>query len=128
MLAVRIDHFGSPAELLIQELPQPDLASDEVLVEVYAAGINPSDIKNVAGNMQNTTLPRTPGRDFAGIIVEGSESLIGTEVWGTGGDVGFTREGTHAQYVALPKNAVAPKPQNLSMDEAGTIGVTYVTA
>jgi NADPH:quinone reductase-like Zn-dependent oxidoreductase len=64
MLAVRIDHFGSPSELLIQELPKPKLASDEVLVEVHAAGINPSDVKNVSGNMQNTTLPRTPGRDL----------------------------------------------------------------
>ena len=129
MLAVRIDHFGSPSELLTQELPKPNLASDEVLVEVHAAGINPSDVKNVSGNMQNTTLPRTPGRDFAGIVVEGSQSLIGTEVWGTGGsDIGFTRDGTHAQYIVLPKQAVTPKPRNLSMDEAGSIGVRYVTA
>ena len=128
MLAVRIDHFGPPSELLIQELPKPNLASDEVLVEVHAAGINPSDVKNVSGNMQHTTVPRTPGRDFAGIVVEGPQSLIGTEVWGTGGDIGFTRDGTHAQYIALPKEAVTPKPRNLSMEEAGSIGVTYVTA
>ena len=128
MLAVRIDHFGSPSELLIQELPKPNLASDEVLVEVHAAGINPSDVKNVSGNMQHTTVPRTPGRDFAGIVVEGSQSLIGTEVWGTGGDIGFTRDGTHAQYIALPKEALTLKPRNLSMEEAGSIGVTYVTA
>ena len=128
MLAVRIGHFGSPSELLIQALPKPSLASDEVLVEVHAAGINPSDVKNVLGTMQDTTLPRTPGRDFAGIVVEGPENLMGTEVWGTGGDIGFTRDGTHAQYIALPKEAVAPKPASLSMDEAGSIGVTYVTA
>lgn len=128
MLAVRIDHFGSPSELVIQKLPKPSLASDEVLVEVHAAGINPSDVKNVLGAMQDTTLPRTPGRDFAGIVVEGPKNLMGTEVWGTGGDIGFTRDGTHAQYIALPKKAVAPKPASLSMDEAGSIGVTYVTA
>lgn len=128
MLAVRINHFGSPSELLIQELPKPNLASDEVLVEVHVAGINPSDVKNVLGNMQHTTLPRTPGRDFAGIVVEGSDGLIGTEVWGTGGDNGFTRDGTHAQYIALPKEALTSKPRNLSMDDAGSIGVTYVTA
>lgn len=128
MLAVRIDQFGSPSELLIQELPIPNLAADQVLVEVHAAGINPSDVKNVAGTMQHTTLPRTPGRDFAGIVVEGPEHLVGVEVWGTGGDIGFTRDGTHAQYIALPRDAVAPKPASLSMDEAGSIGVTYVTA
>lgn len=37
MLAVRIDRFGSPSELIIQELPKPKLASDEVLVEVHVA-------------------------------------------------------------------------------------------
>ena len=128
MLAVRIDHFGAPSELLIQEIPKPSPTFNQVLVEVHAAGINPSDVKNVLGTMQDTTLPRTPGRDFAGVVVEGPEGLIGAEVWGTGGDIGFTREGTHAQYITLPKEAVAPKPMRLSMDEAGSIGVTYVTA
>lgn len=56
MLAVRVDHFGSPAELLIQELPKPSLTSNQVLVEIHAAGINPSDIKNVSGTMPDTTL------------------------------------------------------------------------
>jgi len=129
MLAVRIDHFGVPSELQIQELPCPALTSDDqVLVKVYAAGINPSDVKNVAGAMQGTKLPRTPGRDFAGVVVAGAASLIGQEVWGTGGDIGFTQDGTHAEYIALPKTAISPKPQALSMDEAGSIGVTFVTA
>lgn len=102
------------------------MSADEVLVEVYAAGINPSDVKNVAGVMEDTTLPRTPGRDFAGVIVEGDS--IGMEVWGTGGDIGFIRNGTHAQYLAIPKDGIAPKPKTLSMSEAGSIGVTHVTA
>ncbi|MBV9388967.1 MAG: zinc-binding alcohol dehydrogenase family protein [Chroococcidiopsidaceae cyanobacterium CP_BM_ER_R8_30] len=129
MLAVRFDHFGPPAEnLQIQEVPKLTLTAEEVLVEVHAAGVNPSDAKNVLGNMENTTLPRTPGRDFAGIVVEGPKDLVGKEVWGTGGDIGFTRDGTHAEYLVLPKEAVRSKPQNLSMAEAGSIGVTYVTA
>ena len=36
------------------------------LVRVMAASVNPSDVKNVAGAMKQTTLPRIPGRDFAG--------------------------------------------------------------
>lgn len=78
--------------------------------------------------MEHTTLPRTPRRDFAGVVVEGPENLVGTEVWGTGGDIGFTRDGSHAQYIVLPKEAVRPKPSTLSMEEAGSAGVTYVTA
>ncbi len=128
MLAVRINSFGPPSELQIQDVPQPGLGLNEVLVEVLAAGINPSDVKNIAGNMQHTTLPRTPGRDFAGIVVCGPDSIIGREVWGTGGDIGFTRDGTHAEYIALPLDAIRPKPRSLSMDEAGSIGVTFVTA
>lgn len=128
MLAIRFDHFGSPADLQIQEIPKPTLTPEEVLVEVHAAGVNPSDVKNVSGNMENTTLPRTPGRDFAGIVVEGANDLLGKEVWGTGGDIGFTRDGTHAEYIVIPKQAVRSKPENLSMAEAGSIGVTYVTA
>ena len=53
---------------------------------------------------------------------------VGTEVWSTGGDIGFTRDGSHAEYIVLPKDAVRPKPSTLSMEEAGSAGVTYVTA
>jgi len=78
--------------------------------------------------MENTALPRTPGRDFAGVVVEGAADLVGIETWGTGGDIGFTRDGSHAGYLVLPGEAIRPKPSNLSMEEAGSIGVTYVTA
>ncbi len=128
MRAIRFAHFGSPDQLQLQDLPKPVLMPDEVLVEVHAAAVNPSDVKNISGNMEHTTLPRTPGRDFAGTVVEGPENLVGTEIWGTGGDIGFTRDGTHAEYIVLPKDAVQPKPRSLSMEQAGTVGVTYVTA
>jgi NADPH2:quinone reductase len=72
--------------------------------------------------------PRTPGRDFAGTVVEGPEGLIGAEVWGSGGDIGITRDGSHARLLALPPEAVFRKPANLSMREAAAIGVPFVTA
>ena len=128
MLAARINQFGSPASLQLEDLPKPNLAGGEVLVQIHAAGITPGDVKNLAGKMLNTTLPRTPGRDFAGVVVEGAEALLGQSVWGTGGDIGFTRDGTHATYIALPQSAVSLKPAHLSIEQAGSIGVTYVTA
>ena len=128
MWAARIKQFGSPASLQLEDLPKPSLADGEVLVQIQAAGITPGDVKNVAGKMLNTTLPRTPGRDFAGVVVEGAEALLGQVVWGTGGDIGFTRDGTHAEYIALPERAVSLKPHNLSIEQAGAIGVTYITA
>lgn len=128
MRAIQFQKTGSLSELKSQELPQPTLTSDEVLVEIHASAVNPSDVKNVLGMMPHTTLPRTPGRDFAGVVVEGPSHRVGTEVWGTGGELGFTRNGTHAQYIVLPKDAVRPKPEALSMQAAAALGVGYVTA
>ncbi|NET46473.1 zinc-binding alcohol dehydrogenase family protein [Okeania sp. SIO2B3] len=127
--AIRFDNFGSPTtQLKLEELPTPVLQPGEVLVEVHAASINPSDVKNILGVMESTTLPRTPGRDFAGVVVAGAPNLIGTEVWGTGGDIGFIRDGSHASHLVLPVGAIQPKPQNISMIQAATIGVRYITA
>lgn len=129
MRALRFENFGSPAtELKLEELSTPILQPDEVLVEVHAASINPSDVKNLLGVMENTILPRTPGRDFAGVVVAGASNFIGTEVWGTGGDIGFIRDGSHASHLTLPVTAIQPKPKNISMIQAATIGVRYVTA
>jgi NADPH:quinone reductase-like Zn-dependent oxidoreductase len=128
MRAVVLRQFGDPKLLTIEEVPTPQPSGDEVLVEVHAASINPSDVKNVSGAMHGTTLPRIPGRDFAGVIVRGPAGSIGHQVWGTGGDTGFTRDGSHAQYILLPLAAAAPKPSILSMEEAGSAGLTFVTA
>ena len=100
----------------------------EVTIEVHAAGINPSDAKALLGLMPSAVFPRTPGRDFAGIVVEGPASLRRVEVWGSGGDVGISRNGSHAERLVLPASAVRRKPGNLSMLEAGTVGVPFVTA
>ncbi|HEY1922663.1 MAG TPA: zinc-binding alcohol dehydrogenase family protein [Tepidisphaeraceae bacterium] len=128
MLAVVIQQFGNPSQLKVKEVPTPEPGNNEVLVEIKAASINPSDIKNVAGTMHGTTLPRIPGRDFAGVVTKGPPNLIGKEVWGTGGDIGFTRDGSHAQFILLPATAITPKPPSLSMEAAGSAGLTFVTA
>ncbi len=59
--------------------------------------------------MHGTTLPRIPGRDFAGTVVKGPAELIGRQVWGTGGDIGFTKDSSHAQFILLPLAALYPK-------------------
>lgn len=128
MRAVVIRQFGEPKLLKVEAVPTPEPGPDEVLVAVKAASINPSDVKNVAGAMHGTTLPRIPGRDFAGIVVRGYADLIGHEVWGTGGDIGFMRDGSHAEYILLPQTAITPKPAALSMDAAALAALTFVTA
>ena len=128
MCAVVIRQFGDPKNLKVEDVPTPDPAEGELLVEVRAASINPSDVKNATGHMHRTTLPRIPGRDFAGIVVRGPERLMGREVFGTGGDVGFIRDGSHAQFIAVPVDGVTLKPASLSMESAGVEGVTFVAA
>ena len=68
--SLRFAEFGPPSVLRIEEVAIPEPGEGEALVHVKAAAINPCDIVNVAGRFKNTTLPRTPGRDFAGIVVK----------------------------------------------------------
>ena len=88
-------------------------------MRVMAASINPSDVKNVAGAMKQTTLPRIPGRDFAGVVEAGPAEWVGAEVWGTGGDVGVTRDGTHAELIAVPVASLRRKPGSLELRRGG---------
>jgi NADPH:quinone reductase-like Zn-dependent oxidoreductase len=128
MRALRCEKFGIE-NLQVVDVPTPRAGENEVLVKVRAAAINPSDIKNVQGMMAEVTrLPRTPGRDFAGIVETGPADCLGQEVWGSGGDLGFTRDGTHAEYVVVPRKAVVPKPAAISLEQAGSLGLTLITA
>jgi NADPH:quinone reductase len=127
MKSLRFDRFGPPSVLRIEEIPIPLPGDGEALVHVKAAGINPSDYKNVAGHFKDTTLPRTPGRDFAGIVVKGP-SHVGEAVWGSVPKLGITRDGSHAEYVVVPAETLSPKPKSLTMPQAAAIGVPYITA
>ena len=128
MRAMRFDAFGDPSVLKVAKVPVPTVDEKTALVRVMAASINPSDVKNVAGAMKQTTLPRIPGRDFAGVVEAGPAEWIGAEVWGTGGDVGFTRDGAHAEMIAVPVASLRRKPDILSFDEAASVGVNYIAA
>ena len=103
-------------------------AANEVLIEVRAAAVNPSDVKAATGLMAYAVFPRTPGRDYAGIVIDGPADWIGREVFGSSGDLGIRRDGTHATHLAVEAVAVVEKPKNLSWDEAAGIGVPFVTA
>ena len=103
-------------------------AANEVLIEIAAAAVNPSDVKAATGLMAYAVFPRTPGRDYAGVVIDGPSGWIGREVFGSSGDLGIRRDGTHATHLAVEADAVVEKPKNLSWDEAAGIGVPFVTA
>jgi NADPH:quinone reductase len=128
MRALRFDHFGDPHVLHLADIPDPATQAGEAVIAVKAASVNPSDLKNVAGQVGGTRLPRVPGRDFSGVVIDGPRDWIGAEVWGTGGDVGITRDGSHAELLAIPSAALARKPEHLSFEEASAVGVNFLTA
>jgi NADPH:quinone reductase len=127
MKALRFSEFGLPSVLRIEETPVPEPGEGESLIRVKAAGINPSDIGNVAGRFRHTTLPRTPGRDFAGIVVKGKGGE-GEQVWGSSPTLGIVKDGSHAEYVVVPAETLTPKPKLLSMEQAAAVGIPFITA
>jgi NADPH:quinone reductase-like Zn-dependent oxidoreductase len=128
MRAIEFRQFGEPSQLHLVERSGPHASDATAIVRVAAASVNPSDVKNVAGAMPQTTLPRIPGRDYSGVVIEGPPEWIGAAVWGTGGDVGFTRDGTHAELIEVPRSSLVRKPGKLTHEEAASAGVTFLTA
>jgi len=126
--ALRFAKTGDLGFLELVECPTPKPAEGQVLVRIRAAKLNKSDASNVLGKHSHTTLPRIPGRDFAGVIAEGPAALVGREVWGSSGAFGFTRDGTHAEYLVAGADEIASKPKSLSFSLAATCGVPYTTA
>jgi NADPH:quinone reductase len=102
--------------------------ADDVVVEIQAAGVNPSDVKAATGLMPYAVFPRTPGRDYAGLVLDGPREWLGKAVFGTSGDLGIRRDGTHASHLVVEAAALVEKPPGISMDEAAGIGVPFVTA
>jgi NADPH:quinone reductase len=128
MQALTFDRKGDLAALSLAEIATPQPGPGEALVEIMAAGINPSDVKNVLGFFPYTTLPRVPGRDFAGIVRQGPADLLGKRVFGTGAPLGFGRDGSHAEFLTLPADGCALLPESLSFAQAAACGVPYTTA
>ena len=132
MKAIRIHEFGGPEVLKYEEVPRPVPAADEVLIKVYASGVNPVDWKMRAGLAESLfpiDLPFIPGWDVSGEIEEvGSDILIfrkGDEVYGRP-DV--TRDGTYAEYVAVKADQINFKPQSIDHDKAAAVPLAGLTA
>lgn len=127
---LRLDAKAANAESVSprQETRRLVRGADDVLVEIRAAAVNPSDVKAAIGMMPYAVFPRTPGRDYAGVVIDGPESLMGAEVFGSSGDLGIRRDGSHASHLVVKAAAVVIKPANITLAEAAGIGVPFVTA
>jgi NADPH:quinone reductase-like Zn-dependent oxidoreductase len=122
------DAAALPQAIHVEDPAAITPGTGQVLIQVRYAGVNPSDVKAVLGAMPHAIWPRTPGRDYAGVVVDGPEEWVGREVWGSGGELGIRRDGTHASHLLLDAANAREKPATLSLAEAGAVGVPFVTA
>jgi NADPH:quinone reductase len=127
MRALQFAKFGL-SNLRLTDLPDPKPDSATAIVKIGAASLLPSDVKDVEGRMEHTTLPRVPGRDYAGTVVRGPAEWIDAQVWGTGGEIGYSIDGSHAELIAVPVASLRRRPKALSVEQAAVIGVTYMAA
>ncbi len=130
MKAIRIHSYGGPEVLKFEDAPRPVPAEDEVLIKVYAAGINPVDWKIRQGYMKDLfRLPLILGWDVAGVIEEKGRAVtgfaIGDEVYSR---PSLTRDGGYAEYIAVKASEVAPKPTTIDFIHAAAVPLAGLTA
>jgi NADPH:quinone reductase-like Zn-dependent oxidoreductase len=113
-------------QIEVVDRPKPDVKTGECLVQVCSSAVNQSDAKATLGFFAHAKWPRIPGRDFAGVVVEGKG--VGKKVWGTGGAAGIDFDGTHAEYLVIPEKAAVEIPKGMSIIDAGAQTLPYVTA
>ena len=69
-----------------------------------------------------------PGRDYAGTVIAGPSALLGKKVFGSAGDLGIRKDGSHASHMIVEAEAVVEAPATMSLIEAAGVGVPFVTA
>ena len=132
MKAVRIHQFGGPEVLKLEDVEQPVPAADEILVKVYASGVNPVDwvIREGTNEMMRSflTLPLTLGWDAAGIVETVGSSVTGFQkgdaVYGV---PNFPGNGSYAEYCAAKATQFALKPRCLNFNEAAGVPLAALT-
>src|SRR5205814_835948 len=130
--ALVFKRYGGPDQVEFAAIPRPEPEPDEILVQVYAAGLNQVDIKMRNGEMKailRTELPATLGSDVAGLVVEVGRSVTRFKP----GDAVFAsifglRTGALAEFAVVPESAAAPKPALLDFMQAASIPMAGLTS
>ena len=132
MKAIVYNTYGSPDVLELQEVEKPDLADDSVLVRVRAASVNPADWYGLTGRpfvARAQVGLRRPKSNRLGIDFAGTVEAVGKDVTHVrpGDEVFGGRSGALAEYVCV-RDAVVPKPANLTFEQAAAVPVAAITA
>jgi len=132
MKAFIIDRYGSKGGGRIGQVAEPEVRTDDVLVQIHAASVNVLDSKIRKGEFKLILpyrLPLVLGNDVAGVVVRVGANVRGFKP----GDEVYARPdqdriGTFAELIAVKESALALKPSNLSMEEAASIPLVGLTA
>ncbi|WP_436348576.1 quinone oxidoreductase family protein [Natronorubrum sp. FCH18a] len=130
MRSIRYHQAGEPSVLRLDDVDRPSPGPDEVLIDVRAASINPTDAKR---RMRGTgPLPKTTGSDVAGVVESIGSDIArfspGDRVCGTGLHTARFQQGSFADYVAVPTDVLAPLPDGVSFEQAAAVALVGVTA
>lgn len=137
MKAFVLRSYGSPDVLELTDIDKPVVADHEVLVRVRATSVNPYDWHNMRGEpyvarlMPGTLGLRKPKLRILGCDIAGEVEAVGrdvTEFRPGDGVYGLLRQGGFAEYVSVREDLLAPKPTNLSYEQAATVPMAAVTA
>ena len=120
-------------ELALEEIDAPEPGPEHVLVRVRAAGVNPLDYHELRGTPRFARVVlglRRPKHARRGVDVAGTVEAVGAEVTsiGPGDNVYGIGRGSFGELVRATENVLAPKPAQLSFEEAAAIPVAAVTA
>lgn len=134
MRAVYYEQFGPPEVMRVGERPVPEPATDEVLVQVLAAGVNPIDRRLRNGELQEfftREWPIIPGWDVSGRIVRTGSAVTD---WQAGDHIvglaftWFLHHGTYAEYVPVKAASIARKPPGIAFSTAAALPLVSLTA
>jgi len=126
----QIEYKEISESIKFSEIEKPTITKDEVLIEIYAAGVNPLDIKVIEGKLKSMgilKLPATLGYDVSGIIIEKGANItnfnIGDEVFSK-----VNKQGAFTEFVAINHNLISLKPKNTNFEEAASLPLVGLTA
>jgi NADPH:quinone reductase-like Zn-dependent oxidoreductase len=132
MKAMRLSDSAQPPVLVEENVPRPQPGRGELLVQIYAAGVTPTELlwytttHNKDGDKRSRAVP---GHEFSGVIAAVGEDTagfeIGQEVYGMND---WFSDGAMAEYCITQPNGVAPKPRRLTHVEAASVPIGALTA
>ena len=127
MRALQCVELGGPEKLVVNEVADPVIAADHVIIEVKSASVNFPDVLMIQGLYQfQPPLPFIPGGESAGVITEIGDGVEGFNI----GDKVFAATGVGGicEKILAHKNNVRPIPENMDFEIAAALSVTYGTS